>query len=301
MKAVFDTKPSSAYDDDLTRHYQFPRRYLNLAKSALGDWVVLRRPRADGGNLAYFATARVAGLEPDPKSPSLTFAQLSDFLDFDHPVGWRREGNYAEQALRDLPAKEVGVYLRGRSVRALSEADFADIVAAGLDETLAPGNARRLGLDPDYVAEVQADLAVAPAIERERRIALVLTNRTIRDANFRRAVIEAYDDTCAVTGLRIVNGGGRSEVQAAHIWPVASGGPDVVQNGLALSGTVHWLFDRHLISLTDDYRLLVSHNKVPAEFRRLFAQSGEQIHLPKSPAQWPHPAYIAKHRERFAA
>ncbi len=75
----------------------------------------------------------------------------------------------------------------------------------------------------------------------------------------------------------------------------------MVQNGLALSGTVHWLFDRHLISLTDDYRLLVSHNKVPAEFRRLFAQSGEQIHLPKSPAQWPHPAYIAKHRERFAA
>jgi putative restriction endonuclease len=44
-----------------------------------------------------------------------------------------------------------------------------------------------------------------------------------------------------------------------------------VQNGLALSGTVHWLFDRHLISLTDDYRLLVSHNKVPAELRGLFA------------------------------
>lgn len=300
MKAIFDTKPSSAYDDDLTRHYQFPRRYLNLVREVVGDWVVLRRPRADGGNLAYFATARVADLEPDPTAPSLTFARLSDYLEFDHPVAWRRDGRYAEQALRDMPAKEVGVYLRGRSVRALIEADFADIVSSGLDETLEPSNARRLGLDPDYVDEVRSGLLQAALTERERKIAQVLTNRVVRDANFRRAVIEAYDDTCAVTGLRIVNGGGRSEVQAAHIWPVADGGPDVVQNGIALSGTVHWLFDRHLISLTDDYRLLVSHNKVPPEFRRLFAQSGDRIHLPKSPTHWPHPGYIAKHRERFA-
>lgn len=300
MKAVFDTKPSSSYDDDLTRHYQFPRRYLALAKAAEGDWVVLRRPRADGGNLAYFAVARVSGLEADPRSPKLTLARLEDYLDFDRPVPWRQAGRYAEQALRDMPPRAVGVYLRGRSVRALSDADFADIVAAGLEETLAPANARRLGLDQQSIEEIQSGL-FAPAIERERRVAQLLTNRVVRDANFRRSVIEAYDDTCAVTGLRIINGGGRSEVQAAHIWPVASGGPDVVQNGIALSGTVHWLFDRHLISLTDDYRLLVSHNKVPAEFRRLFGQAGDRIHLPKSPSHWPHPAYIARHRERFAA
>jgi putative restriction endonuclease len=80
-----------------------------------------------------------------------------------------------------------------------------------------------------------------------RRVELMLVNRKIRDANFRRLVCEAYDDTCAVTGLRIINGGGRSEVQAAHIWPVAEGGSDAVHNGIALSGTAHWLFDRHLI------------------------------------------------------
>lgn len=300
MKAVFDTKPRSGYDDDLTRHYQFPRRYLSLAKAADGDWVVLRRPRADGGNLAYFAVARVSGLESDPRSPKLTFARLTDYLDFDRPVPWRQAGRYSERALRDMAVKEVGVYLRGRSVRALEESDFADIVAAGLAETLAPANARRLGLDRSALEEIQAGL-LAPAIERERKVVQLLTNRVVRDANFRRSVIEAYEDTCAVTGLRIINGGGRSEVQAAHIWPVAAGGPDVVQNGIALSGTVHWLFDRHLISLTDDYRLLVSHNKVPPEFRRLFGQAGDRIQLPKSSANWPHPAYIAKHRERFAA
>lgn len=301
MKAIFDTKPGSIYDDDLTRHYQFPRRYLSLIQKTEGDWIVLRRPRADGGSLAYFATARVIGVETDPDNSSLSFARFSDYLEFDRTVPWRKDGRYAEQALRDMPIKEVGIYLRGRSVRALAEADFADIVAYGLDTTLRPANARRLCLDPAYVQEIQNSLQYAPAVERERKITEVLMNRVFRDANFRRSVVEAYNDTCAVTGLRIIDEGGRSEVQAAHIWPVASGGPDVVQNGLALSGTVHWLFDRHLISLTDDYRLLISHEKVPPEFRQLFAHSGDRIRLPKSPEHWPHPAYIAKHRERFMA
>jgi putative restriction endonuclease len=101
--------------------------------------------------------------------------------------------------------------------------------------------------------------------------------------------------------LKIVNGFGRSEAQAAHIWPVAEGGPDVVQNGLALSSTVHWLFDRHLISLTDDYRILVSHNKVPGELRSLFEKQMDRIHLPADRRSWPHPAYVARHRERFAS
>src|SRR3546814_4281262 len=80
----------------------------------------------------------------------------------------------------------------------------------------------------------------------------MLVNRKIRDANFRNHVLDAYENTCAVTGLRIVNGGGKAEAQAAHIWSVAGGGPAIVQNGLALSATAHWLFDRHLITFRSE-------------------------------------------------
>jgi putative restriction endonuclease len=97
----------------------------------------------------------------------------------------------------------------------------------------------------------------------------------------------------------MVNGGGKAEAQAAHIWSVAAGGPDVVQNGLALSATVHWLFDRHLISLTDDYGLLVSHNRVPGELRTLFEHQLQRIRLPKDQALWPRPQYIQRHRAAF--
>ncbi len=67
---------------------------------------------------------------------------------------------------------------------------------------------------------------------------------------------------------------------AIHIYAVADGGPDVVQNGLALCGTIHWLFDRYLISLTDDHRLLVATDKVPTELQQLMIKAGEKVYLP---------------------
>ncbi len=211
MKAVFDTKPNSGYDDEIVRRYHFPTlsNYVAAAQSAVGDWIVYREPQRNGGRRAYIAVARVVAIEIGAP--------------FDH----------------------------------------------GLDQV--------------------------------RRVEQMLVNRKIRDANFRRHVCEAYDDRCAVTGLRIINGGGRSDVQAAHIWSVGDGGPDVSQNGLALSGTVHWLFDRHLIALTDDYRLLVSHDKAPPDLRVLFERQMDRIHLPKDERLWPHKTYVEMHRERFIA
>ena len=299
MKAVFDTSVESAYDDEITERYHFPSQYLRLANQTLGDWVVFRQPRASGGSKSYFGAAKVVRIEPDPAKMGHHYAYLAEFLNFDRPVPWRPNGDYAELALRNIePVSQVGLYLRGKSVRVLEDSDFARIVEYGLGETLAPENARRLDLG---VQDFDQALFEYPMEEQVRRVELMLVNRKIRDANFRQQVCSAYEDRCAVTGLKIINGGGRSEVQAAHIWSVAEGGPDIVQNGLALSGTVHWLFDRHLISLTDEYRLLVSHNKVPGERRSLFEKQMDRIHLPKDRRLWPRANYVRRHREAFIA
>jgi putative restriction endonuclease len=296
MKAVFDTKPTSVYDDEVTRHYQFPRRYLETVQRCVGDRIVFRRPRADGGNLAYFACALVSALEPDPDNPSMTFAHLGDFMQFDHPVPWTIQGRYWEEDLRNIPQQQVGVNLRGRSVRALSEDDFAAIVSAGLSETLAAENAERLNLSLATIAQANADLHAPPGQDRERRVERVLTNRAIRDASFRGLVCQAYEGRCAVTRLRILDVGNNVEAQAAHIWAVSDGGPDVVQNGIALSATVHWLFDRHLITIGDDYRLIVALAKVPTEFQAVYAEHGRMLHTPINAADRPHPSFLQKHR-----
>ena len=302
MKAVFDTKPGSGYDDDILRRYHFPTQsnYLAAAEAAVGDWIVYREPQRNKGRRAYIAVARVVRIEPDRLRPNHAYAIMADYLPFDRPVAFADDGTYWEAPLRAVEnASRVGATLQGKAMRKLADADFSAIVVAGLTETLDPENAIRLGLVGIEEAAAPFVYDAVPGLDQVRRVEQMLVNRKIRDANFRRQVCDAYDDRCAVTGLRIINGGGRSEVQAAHIWGVGEGGPDVVQNGLALSGTVHWLFDRHLISLTDDYRLLVSHNKVPAELRSLFEKQMDRIHLPTDERLWPHPTYVERHREAY--
>lgn len=302
VKAVFDTKPNSGYDDELPHRYHFPARsnYMAAALAAQGDWVILREPQRNRGRRAYVAVARVLDVRPDPMRPDHAYARLGDYLPFDAPVPFVGQFGYWEGPLRAIEnANRVGAGVQGRAMRPLDDADFAAIVLAGLSETLEPSNAPRLGPPGGFQEFSETFVFDAPPAEQARRVEAILINRKIRDANFRRQVCEAYDDRCAVTRLQIINGGGRSEVQAAHIWPVGDGGPDTIQNGIALSGTIHWLFDRHLISLTDDYRLLVSHNKVPNELRGLFVNQMDRIHLPADRSLWPHPAYVARHRQAF--
>jgi putative restriction endonuclease len=126
------------------------------------------------------------------------------------------------------------------AVRPISPADFNRIISLGLaeDAELLP----RIG-EAAPASVVQEERAPF-VFEQERDRVAALTSRPVRDRAFRRVVLKAYDERCAITGLKLINGGGRAEVEAAHIRPVEANGPDTVQNGLALSGTVHWMFDR---------------------------------------------------------
>jgi putative restriction endonuclease len=175
------------------------------------------------------------------------------------------------------------------AVRRLSESDFAKIVDWGLPDDLERVEATRYDPPASELDNAPA-LFVRPVLER-------LTRRPFRDVAFRRKVREAYDYRCAMSGLRLRNGGGRPEVQAAHIRPVERLGSDSVRNGLALSGTLHWMFDRGLVSVAEDHTILVSRNKVPGEVvDRLFLPGGK-LQLPADQRNWPHPENLRWHRE----
>ncbi|MES4993863.1 HNH endonuclease [Agrobacterium radiobacter] len=121
--------------------------------------------------------------------------------------------------------------------------------------------------------------------------------RHFRDRAFSAAIKTAYHDTCAVTGIKLINGAGRSEVQAAHIRPVAQGGPDSVRSGLALSGTVHWMFDRSLISVDNDYNLLIVGGGVPDTISRLIHPE-QRLLVPSKLDERPHSQFLQYHREQ---
>jgi putative restriction endonuclease len=288
MKGVFTTKRETAYDDRIEERYHFPSRYSAAARRTLGDWIIYHESKRAGGRMAYIGAARVVAIEDHPQGDG-HYARMADFVEFPAPVPLRNDAGFYESLLNTLPnPSRIGAALQGASIRPIADADFTAIVLSGLHNVYEAEHWRRLDVD-------------AGVLPDRRDMERVLTSRIVRDANFRDGVTRAYDETCAFTGIRIINGGGRAEVQAAHIWPVEAGGPDIIRNGIALSGTVHWMFDRHLITLTDGYEMLISHNKVPVEWRSMFQRQQQRILLPKDSRHWPHPEYLRRHRERLVA
>jgi putative restriction endonuclease len=75
-----------------------------------------------------------------------------------------------------------------------------------------------------------------------------------REARFRLTVIPAYNYTCALTGYRLLTIDSGSIFDAAHIHRFASSRNNDPRNGIALSKNAHWLFDRGLWTLGDDYK-----------------------------------------------
>ena len=119
----------------------------------------------------------------------------------------------------------------------------------------------------------------------------------VRDWKFRVAVLQAYNNTCCMSGLHVEPG--FSLVQACHILPHAKLGPDHIANGLALCANLHLAFDRGLISLSDDFRLLthrdLTESTSPYGIRQL---QGRQILLPVRESHFPGRDYLRWHRER---
>ena len=135
------------------------------------------------------------------------------------------------------------------------------------------------------------------AIEQQRDRVSVTISKILRDRVFRRIVLRAYDERCAVTSLKLINGMGRAEVAAAHIRPVEANGPDIISNGIALSGTAHWMFDRGLIGFADDLEILISRQTNDLDgVRSIINRTGHAL-APRRASDRPHPHFLKWHRE----
>ena len=220
-KAVFTHADGSIYDDLPEQRYHFPQTYLRAAQAALGDWIVYYEPRRveagsdrTGGRQAYFATAKLNKIEQDIAHEGYFYGLISDYLAFPLSVPFRENDNYHESLLQRGDGKtNKGAF--GRSVRLLPEPEFQSILSAGF-----------LGVRDDLGAEDWEVPSYGPGlydrsrpfehVSQERPILERMTRRPFREAAFARNVKSAYSARCAMTGLRILNGGGRPEVQAFY-------------------------------------------------------------------------------------
>ncbi len=290
---VFMIRPDSIYEDSPAVQYQFPKQYLGRAREAVGDWIVYLEPKKVTNSRGYFAIARIQEIIPDPKVDDMFIAVIASgsYLDFANDVEFSDASGPIERGLLNEHGRLSG---RAQSaVRPISSPDFLRILEKGLDDSESV---------PPRVdaAEIQTELAENQSpfgLESDRRRLQQMTNRIVRDRVFRRVVLRAYDERCAFSGLKFINGGGRAEVDAAHIRPVQCNGPDIVSNGIALSGTAHWMFDRGLVSLSDDFEILISRQVNDFESVRAFINESGRAILPARSTDWPHPHFLDWHRE----
>jgi len=249
---------------------------------------VYLEPSKVKGSKGYFAVAKVQEIIADPRKADMYLAIIKPgtYLDFRDPVPFRDADGLVEQGVLNEAAKISG--RAQAAVRVLSVSDFVRIVERGLgrDEDILPRDGE--GYSSSGFQDQTAPFHHLPVRERVNQ----LTNRAIRDRNFRKTVLRAYGERCAITGLRLINGGGRAEVQAAHIQPVEQNSPDIVSNGLALSGTAHWMFDRGLVGLADDLTVLVSRQSNDFIAVKAMINASGKLLVPDRLAHRPRPEFV---------
>jgi putative restriction endonuclease len=295
-KGVFLHREDSIYNDLPAERYQFPSQYLSRASQFVGDWIVYYEPRRGPTAKGYYAIACVERIIPDPSAPGMYLALIEpgSYLPFERSVPFSGPEGPVERGVLNEAGRISG--RAQAAVRPVSLEDFNRILDLGFpdEDPLLP----REGASADASLGNMVQEERSPFtydVERER--VAFYSSRIVRDRVFRRIVLDAYDCRCAITGLKFINGGGRAEVEAAHIKPVEQNGPDIITNGIALSGTAHWMFDRGLISLSDDLEVLVSRQVNDVDSVWKLVNPERRAAVPANPAHRPHSSYLAWHRE----
>ena len=103
----------------------------------------------------------------------------------------------------------------------------------------------------------------------------------VNQSYFRNSLLQNYHGTCCITGMQIPK-----LLIASHIKPWKASTPNektAASNGLLLNAFHDRAFDQGLISIDDDYRIMVNHDKVrhsDINDRWLYDFDGHEISLP---------------------
>ena len=125
---------------------------------------------------------------------------------------------------------------------------------------------------------------------------------TPRGSRFRKDVLDAYDERCAVCEHDIRFGDRLLGLEAAHIRWHSHDGRDVVPNGLALCSVHHKALDCGALGLESKrsgFEILIS-GRVRGRSnsaKRLLGFMNKPIRPPRSPSDAPRPQFVEWHRQ----
>ncbi len=291
-----------------------PRRfYIVAGESSFPVWVYIWTLTHGGGaarprdEYRIQLTSVTPPLPQNPDGPTLLLGYEPDTKCF---------AGFDLRKHKDFSRRSPSIQININALRTAMRDGFA-FVRKGNDEIaigFRPDNILAYALNADELHEYGADTQISSLLSRvtrfetvseeqvatlpeERRRVIAKVSRLARDSDFRRKVTVAYDRKCAVTGLQL------RLIEAAHILPVgANGSTDDVSNGICLSPTYHRAYDRGLIYLTEDRRMLINEHKKQDLIRlglggglpEFEAHLNREIFLPPDRLQWPGIDFVRK-------
>ncbi|WP_226346860.1 HNH endonuclease [Agilicoccus flavus] len=146
----------------------------------------------------------------------------------------------------------------------------------------------------NLAASVEQEVAAAVDASKDSRERVMVAIR-LRQGQpaFRRSLLRAYDERCAVTGFALP-----SLLEAAHIVPHSGVHTNRSDNGLLLRADIHTLFDLRLLTvvLNNGYRVRCSPDLASTEYAGLDGR--ELAMIPREPADRPHAEHLIDHNSR---
>lgn len=129
-------------------------------------------------------------------------------------------------------------------------------------------------------------------------IPLQVSHPPSRNLNFQTAVLNAYQQQCAVCGFRVRLDNRPIALKAAHIKLSEQGGPDAEENGLALCSLHHELFKEGAFTLSEKLHVLVSKHAKGRGIRDWLQKfHGEKMKFPPSQIYYPRINFIDWHMQ----
>jgi len=109
-----------------------------------------------------------------------------------------------------------------------------------------------------------------------------------------------YGYECSITGWQLQISANISMIDSCHIRPFSKFFDDTIGNGIALCPNLHRAFDRGLISISDDYTVLVSKN-INENYNSYSLRNldGKSIRKPIERQFWPNLDNLQYHRENI--
>jgi putative restriction endonuclease len=138
------------------------------------------------------------------------------------------------------------------------------------------------------------------ADDARRRYVTTITQRRLHQAGFRKRVLRAYQERCAICALRHVE-----LLEASHILrDTHPQGAPVISNGISFCKLHHAAFDSNIVGINADYEIRVRQDVLcehdgPMLKHGLQGIEGQRLHVPRIAEHKPNPSFLSIRFEEF--